>query len=94
MQQEAGETKFLFEGKNIERMEILVLNLLKWNMKAYTPFTFIPHFLAKMNDVDNHLSSGPLITRSIQIILSTIKGLITHIVCVCVFVYGCEEMVN
>ncbi|KAL0461407.1 UNVERIFIED_CONTAM: Cyclin-D2-1 [Sesamum latifolium] len=38
---QAGEPKFLFEGKTIQRMEMLVLNYLKWNMKSYTPFNFI-----------------------------------------------------
>ncbi|KAL8038391.1 hypothetical protein ABFX02_11G103400 [Erythranthe guttata] len=69
---QAGEPRFLFEGKTIERMEVLVLNHLKWNMKAYTPFNFIEHFVTKMNGA--RFSSGPLITRSIQIIFTTIKG--------------------
>ncbi|KAL7094479.1 hypothetical protein ACP275_11G105900 [Erythranthe tilingii] len=70
---QAGEPRFLFEGKTIERMEVLVLNHLKWNMKAYTPFNFIEHFVTKMNGA--RFSSGPLITRSIQIIFTTIKGI-------------------
>ncbi|XP_011097500.1 cyclin-D4-1 [Sesamum indicum] len=70
---QAGEPKFLFEGKTIQRMEMLVLNYLKWNMKSYTPFNFIEYFLRKTNHV--RLPPGPLIARSIQIILSTIKGI-------------------
>ncbi|KAK4430533.1 Cyclin-D2-1 [Sesamum alatum] len=70
---QAGEPKFLFEGKTIQRMEMLVLNYLKWNMKSYTPFDFIEYFIRKTNHV--RLPPGPLIARSIQIILSTIKGI-------------------
>ncbi|KAL3618010.1 hypothetical protein CASFOL_038331 [Castilleja foliolosa] len=70
----AGEPKFLFEGKTIKRMEILVLNYLKWHTKPHTPLNFVEYFLRRMND-DIETPQGPLITRSIQIILSTIKGI-------------------
>ncbi|KAG8373424.1 hypothetical protein BUALT_Bualt11G0022800 [Buddleja alternifolia] len=73
--EEAGEPKFLFEGKTIQRMEIVVLNYLKWNVKAYTPFNFIDYFLKKMNDDDVEFPPRSLISRSIQIILITIKGI-------------------
>ncbi|KAL6526403.1 hypothetical protein OROHE_015412 [Orobanche hederae] len=71
---QAGEPRFLFEAKTIQRMEIMVLNYLKWNIKPYTPLNFVEYFLRKMND-DIEIPSGPLITISIQIILSTIKGI-------------------
>ncbi|KAL3630492.1 hypothetical protein CASFOL_023476 [Castilleja foliolosa] len=71
---QAGEPKFLFEGKTIKRMEILVLNYLKWHTKPHTPLNFVEYFLRRMND-DIETPQGPLITRSIQIILSTIKGI-------------------
>ncbi|KAL6558751.1 hypothetical protein OROMI_019101 [Orobanche minor] len=71
---QAGEPRFLFEAKTIQRMEIMVLNYLKWNIKPYTPLNFVEYFLRKMND-DIEIPSGPLIKISIQIILSTIKGI-------------------
>ncbi|GFP92509.1 cyclin-d4-1 [Phtheirospermum japonicum] len=71
---QAGEPKFLFEGKTIKRMEILVLNYLKWNIKPYTPLNFVEYFLRRMND-NIETPQRPLFTRSIQIILSTIKGI-------------------
>lgn len=71
MKQE-GVTKFMFEGKTIQRMEILVLNGLKWKIKAYTPCNFIDYYLRKLND--NKFPSGNAITRSLQIILSTFQG--------------------
>ncbi|CAI9758203.1 unnamed protein product [Fraxinus pennsylvanica] len=71
---QVGEPKFLFEGKTIRRMELLVLSILKWKMQAYTPCNFIDYILRKMAKNDE-LPSGPLITRSVQLILSTIRGI-------------------
>lgn len=62
----------MFEGKTIQKMELLILGILKWKMQAYTPCSFIDHFLKKIND--DEVPSWPLITRSIQLIMNTIKG--------------------
>ncbi|CAI9767030.1 unnamed protein product [Fraxinus pennsylvanica] len=70
---QVGEPKFLFEGKTIRRMELLILSILKWKMQAYTPCNFIDYFLKKIND--DELPSGPLITRSNQLIMNIIKGI-------------------
>ncbi|KAK4417100.1 Cyclin-D4-1 [Sesamum alatum] len=70
---QAGETKFLFDGKTIQRMEIVVLNRLDWKIKAYTPCNFVDYYLRKTND--DEFPSGPLITRSLQVILSTLEGI-------------------
>ncbi|CAK9186419.1 unnamed protein product [Ilex paraguariensis] len=70
---QVGEPKFVFEGKTIQRMELLVLSTLKWRMQACTPCSFIDYFLRKINS--DEISSGPLLSRSIQVILSTIKGI-------------------
>lgn len=67
------ETKYLFEGKTVQRMEVLVMNYLKWNLKAYTPLNFVDYFLKKVNC--DHVSQGNLIRRSTQIFLCTIKGI-------------------
>ncbi|KAL2497440.1 Fumarate hydratase [Abeliophyllum distichum] len=72
--EQVGEPKFLFEGKTIRRMELLVLSVLKWKMQAYTPCNFIDYFLRKTTK-DGEFPSGPWISRSIQLILSTIKGI-------------------
>ncbi|CAI9753197.1 unnamed protein product [Fraxinus pennsylvanica] len=71
---QVGEPKFLFRGKTIRRMEFLVLSILKWKMQAYTSCNFIDYFLRKMAK-NNEPPSGPLITRSVHLILSTIKGI-------------------
>ncbi|KAK4480137.1 hypothetical protein RD792_013195 [Penstemon davidsonii] len=70
---QAVEPKFMFEGKTIQRMELMVLNKLKWEIKAYTPLNFLDYYLRKLNH--GELPSGKLITRSIQIILITIQGI-------------------
>ncbi|KAL1817628.1 hypothetical protein ACET3Z_020202 [Daucus carota] len=68
-----GESKFLFEAKTIQRMELLVLSTLKWRMQSITPFSFIDYFLAKMMGDD--IASRLPIFRSTQLILSIIKGI-------------------
>ncbi|XP_042028048.1 cyclin-D4-1-like [Salvia splendens] len=69
---QAEVPKLLFEGKTIQRMEILVLNRLDWKIKAYTPCNFIDYYLRKMNE--SGLPLGILISRSLRLILSTIEG--------------------
>ncbi|CAL5204623.1 unnamed protein product [Lathyrus oleraceus] len=69
-----GESKFLFEAKTIQRMELLVLSTLKWRMQSITPFSFIEYFLTKINDNDkSSLSSS--ISQSTKLISNTVKGI-------------------
>ncbi|KAL9160763.1 hypothetical protein ABFS82_08G221900 [Erythranthe guttata] len=70
---QVGRPKFLFEGKTIQRMEMLVLSRLSWKIKAYTPFNFIDYYLTKMNN--GEFPSRDSIDRSLRIILSTIEGI-------------------
>ncbi|TYI82682.1 hypothetical protein E1A91_D05G237400v1 [Gossypium mustelinum] len=67
------ESKFVFEARTIQRMELLVLSTLSWRMQAITPFSFIDYFLYKLNDDKTPLRSSVL--GSIQLISSTIKGI-------------------
>ncbi|GAV67922.1 Cyclin_N domain-containing protein/Cyclin_C domain-containing protein [Cephalotus follicularis] len=67
---QVGEPKFVFEAKTIQKMELLVLSTLRWRMLAFTPCSFIDYFLCKMNQDPSTL----VISRSVQLILSTIKG--------------------
>ncbi|KAG6403226.1 hypothetical protein SASPL_135443 [Salvia splendens] len=71
---QAGEPEFLFEGKTIQRMEMFVLSYLNWNVNPYTPLNFIEFYLRKTKS-DARIPQGPLLTRSKQIILDTIKGI-------------------
>ncbi|KAK1371309.1 Cyclin-D4-1 like [Heracleum sosnowskyi] len=70
---QVGESKFLFEAKTIQRMELLVLSTLKWRMQSITPFSFIDRFLT--NTMGDHLASRLPIFRSTQLILSMINGI-------------------
>lgn len=70
---QVGEAKSIFEAKTIQRMELLVLGTLKWRMQAVTPFSFIDHFLYKMNG--DRMPPTTLIFQSIQLIQSTSKGI-------------------
>ncbi|CAN4097317.1 unnamed protein product [Withania somnifera] len=70
---QVGDPKFVFEGKTIQRMELLILSTLKWRMQAYTPCSFIDYFVRKMNG--DQIPSGPMISKSVQLILSFIRGI-------------------
>ncbi|GMH00222.1 hypothetical protein Nepgr_002061 [Nepenthes gracilis] len=68
-----GESKFIFESKTIQRMELLVLSTLKWRMQSVTPFSLVDYFLCKLNG--DQMPPRSSICRSIQLIMSTIKGI-------------------
>ncbi|XP_021273928.1 cyclin-D4-1 [Herrania umbratica] len=70
---QVGEPKFVFEAKTIQRMELLLLSTLKWKMQVLTPCSFIDYFLSKMKNGQH--PSPSLISSSLQLILSTIKGI-------------------
>ncbi|KAK3155347.1 hypothetical protein QOZ80_2BG0202050 [Eleusine coracana subsp. coracana] len=69
---QVAEAKFVFEGRTIKRMELLVLSTLKWRMQAVTACSFIDYFLHKLSD---HGAPSMLArSRSADLILSTAKG--------------------
>ncbi|CAA0831194.1 Cyclin-D4-1 [Striga hermonthica] len=70
---QAGEPKFLFEGKTIQRMEFLILNRLDWKIKAYTPCNFVDFYLRKMNNGES--PSWRTINWSLDVIISTIQDI-------------------
>ncbi|KAK9930323.1 hypothetical protein M0R45_027362 [Rubus argutus] len=70
---QVAESKYVFEARTIQRMELLVLSTLRWRMQAVTPFSFIDSFLLKINDDQIPLKAS--ILRSVQLILSTTKGI-------------------
>ncbi|KAH9690485.1 Cyclin N-terminal domain-containing protein [Citrus sinensis] len=57
---QVGQSKFLFEAKTIQRMELLVLSTLKWRMQAITPFSFLDYFTRKITDDDDDHHQTPL----------------------------------
>ncbi|KAF4377601.1 hypothetical protein CsatB_005029 [Cannabis sativa] len=42
------ESRFLFEAKTIQRMELLVLSTLKWKMHPVTPISFFSHIVRRL----------------------------------------------
>ncbi|CAL8106264.1 unnamed protein product [Prunus armeniaca] len=70
---QVAESKFVFEARTIQRMELLVLSTLRWRMQAVTPFSFIDSFLLQINEDQIPLRAS--ILRSFQLILTTAKGI-------------------
>ncbi|XP_010270923.1 PREDICTED: cyclin-D3-1-like [Nelumbo nucifera] len=48
------DTKYVFEAKTIQRMELLVLSTLQWKMNPVTPLSFIDHIIRRLG-LKNHL---------------------------------------
>uniref|UniRef100_A0A0E0HMQ9 Cyclin C-terminal domain-containing protein n=1 Tax=Oryza nivara TaxID=4536 RepID=A0A0E0HMQ9_ORYNI len=65
------DAKYVFETRTIKRMELAVLNALKWRMQAVTACSFIDYYLHKFNDDDTPSTSA--LSRSVDLILSTCK---------------------
>ncbi|KAF8406276.1 hypothetical protein HHK36_008361 [Tetracentron sinense] len=42
------DTKYVFEAKTIQRMELLVLTTLQWKMNPVTPLSFLDHIIRRL----------------------------------------------
>lgn len=42
------ESRFLFDSRSIQRMELLVLSSLEWKMNPVTPFSFFDHIIRRL----------------------------------------------
>ncbi|XP_065872906.1 cyclin-D3-1 [Euphorbia lathyris] len=42
------DTKYVFEAKTIQRMELLVLSTLQWKMHPVTPLSFVDHIIRRL----------------------------------------------
>ncbi|CAI0389097.1 unnamed protein product [Linum tenue] len=45
---QVGESRYLFEPKTIQRMEIMVLSALKWRMNPVTPLSFLDYMARRL----------------------------------------------
>ncbi|KAJ7952815.1 Cyclin d3 [Quillaja saponaria] len=45
---QVGESKYVFEAKTIQRMELLVLSTLNWRMNPVTPISFFEHIVRRL----------------------------------------------
>ncbi|KAL8490088.1 hypothetical protein ACS0TY_025835 [Phlomoides rotata] len=66
------EPKYVFEAKNIKRMEILVLSTLQWKMNPVTPLSFLDYFTRRIALKFQQICCG-FITRCERLILSLIS---------------------
>ncbi|OWM70842.1 cyclin-D3-1-like [Punica granatum] len=65
------ETRFVFEAKTIQRMELLVLSALEWKMNPVTPISFLDYFARRLRLKDN--LCWEFLRRSELILLSLIS---------------------
>ncbi|KAF5961360.1 hypothetical protein HYC85_002569 [Camellia sinensis] len=64
------ESKFVFEAKTIQRMELLVLSTLQWKMNPVTPLSFVDHIVRRFGFKTNlHLE---FLWRCERLLLSAI----------------------
>ncbi|KAK6160151.1 hypothetical protein DH2020_003532 [Rehmannia glutinosa] len=63
--------KFIFEPKNIQRMELLVLRVLDWRLRSIVPYCYLSFFAVKIDPTGTY--TGFLTSRAKEIILSTIQ---------------------
>ncbi|KAJ4971927.1 hypothetical protein NE237_005026 [Protea cynaroides] len=67
------EGNLIFEPKTIQRMELLLLSVLKWRTNAVTPLAFIDYFLQRFTNPEiPDLKS--VVSRSVELILTAAKG--------------------
>ncbi|OIT40003.1 PREDICTED: cyclin-D3-1-like [Nicotiana attenuata] len=64
------ESRYLFEPRTIQRMELLILSTLKWKMNPVTPFSFLDYFSRRLG-FNNHICYE-LLRRCERVLLSTI----------------------
>ncbi|MCD7454995.1 hypothetical protein HAX54_026723 [Datura stramonium] len=50
---QVADSRFVFEAKTIQRMELLVLSTLKWKMNLVTPLSFIDHIMRRFGFMTN-----------------------------------------
>lgn len=65
-------TKYVFEAKNIQRMELLVLATLQWKMQPVTPLSFIDHVIRRIR-LKPHLHLE-FLRRCERLLLSVVSG--------------------
>ncbi|KAL6955578.1 hypothetical protein U1Q18_005508 [Sarracenia purpurea var. burkii] len=68
---EFSAEEYNFDGKVIQRMELLVLNILEWRMSSITPFSYIRYFVTKL--CKEQSSPKNLISRTAQLIMAMIR---------------------
>ncbi|KAL8141122.1 hypothetical protein V2J09_007143 [Rumex salicifolius] len=65
------QTKYLFEAKTIQRMELLVLSTLEWKMNPVTPYSFLDYMTRRLG-LKDHLCLE-FLGRCKMVLLATIS---------------------
>ncbi|KAJ4880738.1 Cyclin-D3-1 [Raphanus sativus] len=65
------ETKYVFEAKTIQRMELLILSTLQWKMHLITPISFLDHIIRRLGLKNN--AHWDFLNRCNRLILSLIS---------------------
>ncbi|CAL1396004.1 unnamed protein product [Linum trigynum] len=68
---QVGESRYVFEPKTIQRMEILVLSALKWRMNPVTPMSFLD-YMARRLGIKDYLCLQ-FVSRCERLIVSVIS---------------------
>lgn len=63
--------KFTFESRNVQRMELLVLRVLDWRLRAISPFCYLSFFALKIDPAGTY--TGFLVLRAKEILLCYIQ---------------------
>ncbi|CAA3025188.1 cyclin-D1-1 [Olea europaea subsp. europaea] len=63
--------KIIFEPRNIQRMELLVLRVLDWRLRTISPFNYLNFFANKIDPTGTYTMF--ITSRAIEIILSNIQ---------------------
>jgi cyclin D3 len=66
------DSKYVFEAKTIQRMEILVLSTLKWKMNPITPISFLDYIIRRLG-LKDYLCLE-FLKRCERIVLSVVPG--------------------
>lgn len=76
------EPQYVFEPKTVQRMELWVMSILNWRLRAVTPFDFLHHFISDLPSSSAADDGGDgdgddchrLFSTSSDLILSTTRG--------------------
>eukprot|EP00250_Pteridium_aquilinum_P008641 c18096_g1_i1 orf=321-1535(+) len=93
---QVGEVQHVFESCTIQRMELLILSTLNWQLSSATPFSYLHYLLHKIDFLDG--SPRALIARAEELILYTCRDLrflaySPSVVAVASLICACEEEV-
>ncbi|MQM14614.1 hypothetical protein Taro_047548 [Colocasia esculenta] len=64
--------EYHFDGKAIQRMELLVLNTLEWRMSSINPFLYLNYFASKFGGQDG---GNDVFSRAVGFIFSAVEGM-------------------